>query len=51
MNKEELLDQLHKTSALIMKAKIEGKSQLVYKNKFAELTKQYKRIWLKENYG
>ena len=48
MNKQELLNQMKKQSALIMKAKIDGESQLPYKAEFARLNRKYKAIWLRD---
>jgi hypothetical protein len=49
MNKREyLLDELHKLSALIMKARIENKPQASLRKEFAQKQGEYKRFWLKD---
>ena len=48
MKKQELLDEMKRISALIMKAKIENKSQLELRSQFAKLQREHKAIWLRE---
>jgi hypothetical protein len=48
MNKQELImDRLHQLSALIMKAKLEHQPYSKYQNEFYQVSREYKKIWLK----